>query len=114
MCRRMEAAIEVDDISRVDECDYQFHYAIVAGSGHSRLLRAYQTAHIRVTSFYSDYLSQKATLPGRLVRQHERILKAIERGDPDRAERAAHDHVAESLRMFEKKLGVSLESSESS
>ena len=66
-CRRMEAAIEVDDISRVDECDYQFHYAIVAGAGHSRLLRAYRTAHIRVTSFYSDYLSQKESLRVRFV-----------------------------------------------
>lgn len=111
-CRKMEAAIEVDDISRVDECDYQFHYAIVTGAGHSRLLRAYRTAHIRITSFYSDFLTQKATLPGRLVRQHERILKAIERGDPDRAEQAAYDHVAESLHMFEKKLGVTLESPE--
>lgn len=111
-CRKMEAAIEVDDISRVDECDYQFHYAIVTGAGHSRLLRAYRTAHIRITSFYSDFLTQKATLPGRLVRQHERILKAIERGDPDRAEQAAYDHVAESLHMFEKKLGVKLESPE--
>lgn len=111
-CRRMEAAIDVDDYSRVDECDYQFHYAIVSGAGHSRLLRAYQMAHIRITSFYSDHVTQKATLPGRMVRQHERILKAIERGDPDRAEKAAHDHVAETLHMFEKKLGVSLESPE--
>jgi DNA-binding GntR family transcriptional regulator len=107
-CAKMEHAQDNDEISRVDDCDYQFHYAIVQASGHTRLQRAYEIAHIRITSFYSDFLTQKAADPKRLVRQHEQIVRAIERGDPDRAEKVAYDHVYRSLDMFEKKLGVYL------
>ena len=108
-CRKMEDALEKDDSSKVDHCDYQFHYTIVCASGHSRLIRAYETAHIRITSFYSDFLMQKAAGASRLVRQHEKIIRAIDRGDLDRAAKAAYDHVYHSLDMFEKKLGVYLE-----
>lgn len=112
-CEKMEVALAQDDNSRVDHCDYQFHYAIVCASGHSRLIRAYETAHIRITSFYSDFLMQKAAGAGRLVSQHEQIIHAIDRGDLDCAEKAAYDHVHHSLVMFEKKLGVYLEASPS-
>lgn len=109
LCKKMEKAQADEDVSLVDDCDFQFHYVIIKASGHARLLRAYDTAHIRITSFYSDFLTQKASAPLRLVRQHERIIKAIERGDPDHAETVAYEHVNESLVGFEKKLGVYLE-----
>jgi DNA-binding GntR family transcriptional regulator len=110
LCDKMAAAMEAKEFHRSDDYDYQFHYAIVESSGHSRLLRAYDAAHIRIVGFYTDFLSQKANAPDRMMQQHRQIMRAIEQGDPDRSEAVAREHVERSIVNLEKKLGVRLES----
>lgn len=109
LCDKMAKAVAADGFPRIDDLDYRFHYAIVEASQHSRLLRAYETSHIRIVGLYTDFLAQKAD-PDRMVSQHRRLVKAIEQGDPDRAERVAREHVETSIVNFEKKLGIRLES----
>jgi DNA-binding GntR family transcriptional regulator len=110
LCDRMAKAFVNDTFSRVDDLDYRFHHAIVEASQHSRLLRAYETTHIRVVGLYTDFLAQKAVESNRLVLQHRRLAAAIEQGDPDQSEQIAREHVQTSITNFEKKLGIELES----
>lgn len=110
LCDKMAKALANDQFSRLDDYDYRFHYAIVEAAQHSRLLRAYEAAHIRIVGLYTDYIAQKAVDPDRLVAQHRRLVKVIEQGDPDRSERIAREHVETSIANFEKKLGIQLES----
>lgn len=110
LCEKMAKAVEADQMSRVDDYDYRFHFAIVEAAQHARLLRAYESSHIRIVGLYTDFAAQKAIDPQRLVLQHQRIIRAIEQGDPDRSERIACEHVQSSIANFEKKLGFKLES----
>lgn len=109
LCDKMARALESEEFSRSDDYDYQFHYAIVEAAGHSRLLRAYEAAHIRIVGFYTDFLAQKSIAPGRMFQQHRQIIHAIEQGDPDRSEAAAREHVERSIVNLEKKLGIQWE-----
>ena len=109
LCNKIAKAVAGEEHSRVDEYDYRFHHAIIEASGHSRLQRAYETAHIQIVGFYTDFLAQKAMGPDRLVRQHQQIIRAIQQGDPDRSEKVAREHVERSMVNFEKKLGIQLE-----
>ena len=109
LCRKMARAVESERFSRIDDYDYQFHHAIVVAARHSRLLRAYETSHIRIVGLYTDFLAQKSVEPNRLVRQHEHIIRVIEQGDPDRSAKVAQKHVQGSIVNFEKKLGIRFE-----
>lgn len=109
ICDQMSRANEAGNFSQLDDLDYRFHHAIVIGAGHSRLLRAYDAAHIRIVGFYTDFIAQRALNPDRMVQQHRQIIRWIERGDPERAEKGAQLHVRRSIVNLEKKLGVGLE-----
>lgn len=109
LCNKMAKAVAGEEYSRVDEYDYRFHHAIIEASGHSRLQRAYETAHVQIVGFYTDFLAQKINGSDRLVRQHQQIIRAIQQGDPDRSEKVARVHVERSIVNFEKKLGIRLE-----
>jgi len=109
---KMIRALDAREYSRSDEYDYRFHVAIVEAAGHSRLLRAYEAAHIRIVGFYTDFLAQKAVDTGRLMREHQQIIRAIEQGDPDQSERVAREHVKRSIVSLEQKFALSLESAE--
>lgn len=108
LCERMASAVATGDFSRSDDLDCRFHHAIVAASGHSRLLRAYDASHIRIVGFYTDFVEQRASDPDMMVRQHRKIICAIESGDPERAEKTARVHVRRSVANLEQKLGTSL------
>lgn len=107
---KMVRSLEAREYSRGDEYDYRFHFTIIEAAGHSRLLRAYEAAHIRIVGFYTDFLAQKSVDTGRLLREHQQIIRAIEQGDADHAERVAREHVQRSVAYLEHKFGLSLES----
>jgi DNA-binding GntR family transcriptional regulator len=112
LCDKMIRALEAREYSRSDEYDYRFHFAIVEASGHSRLLRAYKAAHIRIVGFYTDFLAQKAVDTGRLLREHRQIIRAIAQGDPGQAEEVAREHVQRSIVYLEQKFGMTLDAPE--
>lgn len=109
LCRKMAKAVDGEQYSRVDDYDYEFHHSIVAAARHSRLLRAYETSHIRIVGLYTDFLDQRSVQPNRLVVEHERIIRSIEQGDADKAAQEAEQHVKRSISNFEEKLGIRFE-----
>jgi DNA-binding GntR family transcriptional regulator len=109
LCDQMAECIHQNDVAKLDETDYKFHYAIVLASEHRRLIRAYETSHIRITGLRSDYATQTTQSPEALTTQHETIIRCIEQCEAQNAERAAYDHVCNSLIAFKEKLGMRLE-----
>lgn len=109
LCDKMAECIHRNDVAKLDEADYEFHYAIVLASEHRRLIRAYETSHIRITGLRTDYITQSAQSSKELATQHEVIIRAIERCEPQNAEQAAYNHVCNSLIAFKEKLGVRVE-----
>ena len=86
----------------IDQIDYVFHHAIVRASGHKRLLRAYESAHILIVGPKLKYAHLEDNSPGQIEEDHLKIVNLIEAGDADGAERAAYDHIAQSIIYLEK------------
>lgn len=109
ICEQMTQHTKAEDWAKLDRTDYQFHYTILKASQHQRLIRSYENCHIAVTGFREGYAHLRASSPDATAREHLRIIDALERRDPARAEIASHDHVHHSLRMIEKHLGIRLQ-----
>ena len=80
--------------------DFRFHGLIVEHCGNGRLNRIADAIHIQWATFrFAETLQKRGVLPKRsnknLKASHRAIIDAFERRDPDRAERAARDHIRE-------------------
>jgi GntR family transcriptional repressor for pyruvate dehydrogenase complex len=94
---RLRAALEAEtaaagDIDAVHEADTEFHREIAAAAG-NRMASA-------LTGWVYEVLQprlleelREAVLPSAVLDQHSALLKAIEKGDRPRAERAMRDHL---------------------
>jgi DNA-binding GntR family transcriptional regulator len=109
LCERMTQASLRANLTTLDRLDYEFHRMIVEASGHRRLLRAYDGAHIRIVSLRTGYALIKAQPPEATAKQHLKIVAKIVAQDPDGAEAVAWAHVESSIRELEKALGTTLE-----
>jgi DNA-binding GntR family transcriptional regulator len=109
ICGQMTAHSKRGNWAGLDEADYEFHHAIVAASGHSRLIRAYETSHIQVTGIRRSYTLLKDLPPQTTAAEHQTIVQYIRAGDADRAERACYDHVHQSMRCLEEHLYLQVE-----
>ena len=107
-CSRMADHVAAGDWARLEEADYQFHRLIVRASAHRRLLRAYDGSHIHIIGLKAGRANMPASQASSAALEHERIVRCIERGDPDAAERAAHDHVKRAMTRIERVLSVRL------
>ncbi|MFH0786135.1 MAG: GntR family transcriptional regulator [Pseudomonadota bacterium] len=93
------AKVSKGEIRAFIDLDAQFHEIIARCSGSTRLLELSQTlrGHMlryRVQSIFSEDTVLLA------LKGHQRILKAIERGDPERVNRALHLHLEESKKSI--------------
>jgi DNA-binding GntR family transcriptional regulator len=109
LCERMTQATLRANLTTLDRLDYEFHRVIVEASGHRRLLRAYDSAHIRIVSFRTGYALIKAQPPEATAKQHLKIVEKIVAQDPVGAEIVARAHVESSLRGLEQALDTTLE-----
>jgi len=107
-CHRMTALSRKSTPVALDQVDYAFHHSIVEASGHRRLLRAYEGAHIRVVSLRADHALLKSQSPERVSDEHLKIVLPLRQRDPDGAEQAAREHVEQSIRVLEESLGSSV------
>lgn len=89
----MRDAVENDRREQIVIANHRFHDVIYAAAGNRMLAR--------VASDLRDYVRRFSTLPfaspGRVehvVTEHEAILEALERHDPDAAEKASDKHLA--------------------
>ena len=86
------AAVEEEDVRRMVRCDVEFHVAIYGCSGNP-LLAAAAEPHWRYLRRVMSEVLRRAEPPREIWRQHEDILAAILRGDPDAASAKAACHV---------------------
>jgi DNA-binding GntR family transcriptional regulator len=109
LCEQMTHDTTAANAARLDRTDYRFHHAIVAGSGHKRLIRAYDGAHIRIIGPRTNFADVLRQPPDSTAREHMKIVQYIERRDPDRAEKCAREAVQTGLRCVEQAIGMTLD-----
>lgn len=114
LCDQMTRDTQNCNIAQLDRTDYLFHHAIVAGSGHKRLLRAYESAHIRIVGPQVDFAHLLAQPADTTAREHLAIVQRLEARDAEGARRMAHDHVLRARLSIEKLLEKQQPSSDSS
>ena len=91
-----EFYISKNDAEHLKELDTQFHAIIYRASGNRMLNKTLSELHRNITS----YRKMSLAVPGRLERsvgEHREILKAIEAGDAERADRLTSAHVEAAL-----------------
>ena len=91
-----EFYIYKNDTEHLKELDTAFHSIIYRASGNRMLCKTLSELHRNITS----YRKLSLAVPGRLERsvgEHREILKAIEAGDAERADRLTSAHVAAAL-----------------
>jgi GntR family transcriptional repressor for pyruvate dehydrogenase complex len=94
---RLRTALEAetaaaDDIDAVHEADTEFHREIAAAAG-NRIAQALSGWVIEVLQPRLMAELRDAVVPGAVLDQHAALLKAIEKGDRVRAERAMREHL---------------------
>jgi len=72
--------------NRIFDLDSGFHRTIVDASGGPRLTGLHRTTQLQAERYWRLYASAIVDELGQSVREHDVIIDAIERGDPDRAE----------------------------
>lgn len=112
-CHQMAELYRQGKSQQVDRIDYAFHHAIVRASGHKRLLRAYESAHILIVGPRLKYAHLKDQPPEKIAEDHLMIVNLIEVGDAEGARTAACDHVAQSIVALEKIFELQQESTAS-
>lgn len=114
LCDQMIRDTQSGNIAQLDRTDYQFHLAIVVGSGHKRLLRAYESAHIRIVGPQVDFAHLLSMPADTTAREHLAIVQCLEAHDADSARRIALEHVRRSADVVEKILLDQAQSPDSS
>lgn len=90
--QRGEAAVQHSDLAAHTHIDLEFHRLIRERAENRRLIRALETLQQQIRIVFKT----SATIPGRMqkaIAEHREILQALERGDPEEAERATRNHV---------------------
>jgi DNA-binding GntR family transcriptional regulator len=85
-------AFEADDVMRYSALNRQFHEQVIEASGSSQAAAALDSLHFPLVKFQF----QVALVPGRKqdnLEEHRILLRAIEAGDADAAERAGRLHI---------------------
>ncbi|MCC7349990.1 MAG: GntR family transcriptional regulator [Phycisphaerales bacterium] len=114
LCDQMIRDTQSGNIAQLDRTDYQFHHSIVAGSGHKRLLRAYESAHIRIVGPRVEFAHLQSQPADTTAREHLSIVQCLENRDAQSARRIALEHVHRSAGIVEKLLQEQNPSSSSS
>jgi DNA-binding GntR family transcriptional regulator len=106
LCYRMGKLTSADKLTELAQTDYEFHWEIVRGSQHSRLIRAYEISQIRILGRPDEAEYLKTADPRSNVEEHLQIVDTIERGDPRAAERASYHHLKVSANAFRRLMGT--------
>ncbi len=101
LCDQMIRDTRSGNVAQLDRTDYQFHHAIVAGSGHKRLLRAYESAHIRIIGPRVDFAHLQTQPTDTTAHEHLSIVQCLESRDVESARRTALEHVRRSATIVE-------------
>jgi DNA-binding GntR family transcriptional regulator len=96
VCVQMAAAVEQDDVERLLVLNRRFHEFLCGTARNRRLteqvLRLYDAVRPICRTSFADRARARESL-----REHEALVAAIRRRDPDEAERLARDHMTQSM-----------------
>ena len=93
------AALAAGDLAEHFDADMRFHRLIREATGNAELVAALSPVQDRIRLAMLTTTSLTAG-PARALEDHERILEAIEAGDPRRAEALARAHIARLRRQL--------------
>jgi len=94
---QLDASHEANDVSASQDADIRFHSAIIDASHNSLLVHTMSSIYAltRQNLFYNrSFLRSLDGTGDLLLAQHRAIFEAICSGDPERASKAAEDHIA--------------------
>lgn len=100
---RATAAAEAGDVPGVVDCDYLFHTTWGAAAG-NHLLLEFQSMLLRLLARYVYLGFNHPGNPEGALSDHRRILAALGRHDPDAAEIAIREHIANGRERMRKAL----------
>jgi DNA-binding GntR family transcriptional regulator len=110
LCARMRKYGEARDLDEMAGADAEFHRTIVAASGNQRLIRAYDYSHIRLIQVQPWRRDAGEIRGDTTAAEHQEFIELIERGEERQAERLAHRHAWDAMRVcervFELELGL--------
>jgi len=109
LCDQMTRDTASGSMAQLDRTDYRFHHTIVLASGHKRLIRAYESAHIRIVGPQVDFANVMKQPADTTARDHMKIVEAIEQRDSATAEKLARESVRLGLRYVEQAIGMTLD-----
>jgi DNA-binding GntR family transcriptional regulator len=95
----MDASVARHDLARYYALALEFHDVLVQGSGNAVLVRLYNLVK-RQFRRYQAVMARVPHLPERSIREHRKILRAIERGNGRQAASAAGRHIANVAEAF--------------
>jgi GntR family transcriptional repressor for pyruvate dehydrogenase complex len=87
-----ESRANLHDRAELRRADIRIHAAIAAAGG-NRVVEAFMQWTLDVLQPSLTAIIEHAVVESAIVDQHEALLRALERGDPVRAERAMREHV---------------------
>jgi DNA-binding GntR family transcriptional regulator len=107
LCQRMTKATRSKAWEKMDELECKFHSEIVKASGHNKLRQAYGQCHIfMINGMLSVHGLVPLDQPAETTALHHMpIIEALEKRDPDLAERVAFDHVKNSVEKVREYFG---------
>lgn len=86
-------AVDEQDVDAHARYDQAFHVAFIEGSRNRRIIDELERVRSLLTLLMNAMAAEPGALGAPIVTIHERLLRAIEEGDGDAAERAARSHV---------------------
>jgi DNA-binding GntR family transcriptional regulator len=97
--RQIKEAVDSNDLLAYERGAVQFHEALVQGSGNGLLAAYYSQVKVR----FRRYQAALAVVPKSAIasiKEHERVLSAIGRGEPDAAAEATRNHIRNLIGRF--------------
>ncbi|MFT4510625.1 GntR family transcriptional regulator [Caballeronia sp. 15711] len=88
----MESSFQRKDLAAFYAAGLEFHNVLIVSAGNDMLARMYDQAKQQFRR-YQAAMPRLPHLQEDSIEEHRRILKAIERADPDAASAASEDHI---------------------
>lgn len=80
------------DVTKIAEADVHFHDVIAEATGNQKLIQLLNNLREQMYRYRVEYLKNQDTYP-QLLEEHEGLMKAIEAGEKEEADRIVRQHI---------------------
>lgn len=87
-----EKAVATNDNRKIAQADIDFHNVIINATGNDRLMSLEDSLSLPMYRYRYEYI-RGSSGHDNLVKEHKKIIKAIEKRDPEAATEAAGEHI---------------------